>query len=548
MKKRALAYGLMVVLLWTGCALLWAQTEEPATQKESGVTLVYLEHCETLSFDEANLPETQVLRGNVRFRHDSALLYCDSAYFYEKRNALDAFGHVRIVQADTFVGYGDKLFYDGNQRLARFRRNVRLEDGKMTLYTDSLNYDRQRDIAYYYSGGRVCDDQNTLTSLWGQYLPATNTASFKTNVRLVNPDFTLMSDTLNYHTETHVADIVGPTKMVYKEETTIFSTKGWYNTETDESMLLNRSVIKQQDGKSMTGDSVFYNQREGWGEMFGAMELVDSLQQVTLCGNYGYYDEQSEFGWATDSALLVDWSSRDTMFMHADSMFVLKDTLGQIMRAYRHVRIYRSDMQAICDSMVYTEHDSLMRLFHKPVMWNEGQQVSAKFIEVFMKDSTVDRAHLVEAAFVTRQVDSLQFDQMSGKEMYAYMKNGQIARVFVSGNAETVFFPKEEDGTIMGVNKTQSSYVNVYMKEGEVDKVVFTSASNGTMYPVDHLSQGETLLSGYFWAEDERPKNKMDVFNHPSVNARTTGAAEPTNNPKEEEALNKKERKLAKSK
>ena len=539
MRKSIVKYGLCALMLSMGLMQTWAQ--EPKAKQENKVTLVYLEHSETLSFDEANLPETQVLRGNVRFRHDSALLYCDSAYFYEKRNSLDAFGRVRIEQGDTLVGHGDKLFYDGNRKMARFRKNVRLEDGRVTLYTDSLNYDRMNGIAYYYSGGRVCDSVNTLTSVWGQYVPATKKASFKNNVRLVNPDFSLVSDTLNYHTQTNVADIVGPTKMIYKEETTIYSTKGWYNTQNDQSTLLNRSQIEQKDGKTMTGDSIFYDQKEGWGEMFGRMQLTDSVQKVTLSGNYGYYNEATEYGWATDSALMVDWSSKDSMYMHADSMFILKDTLGQIMRAYRHVRIYRTDMQAICDSMVYTEHDSIIRLFHQPVMWNKEQQVSAKHIEVFIKDSVIDRAHLVDAAFVTREVDPIRYDQMSGKEMYAYMKDGEMTHVSVSGNAETVFFPKEEDGTLMGVNKTQSSYVNVYMKEGQVDKVVLTAASNGTMYPLEQLSKEQTLLKGFFWAEEERPNNKMDVFRHPSEKVRTEESA-PTISEQDAKSLNKKER------
>ena len=244
------------------CRELAAQnTNDSTRQKNAKVTLVYLENCETLSFDEANLPETQVLKGNVRFRHDSALLYCDSAYFYEKRNSLDAFGNVKIVQADTLVGYGDKLYYDGNRKMARFRKNVRLEDGKMTLYTDSLNYDRLNNIAYYYKGGKLCDSINTLTSVWGQYLPELNRATFKNNVVLENPDFRLESDTLNYNTSTNVADIVGPTKMKYKEETDIFSTNGWYNTQNDQSMLLDRSVIVHKDGKSITGDTVYYDKR-----------------------------------------------------------------------------------------------------------------------------------------------------------------------------------------------------------------------------------------------------------------------------------------------
>ena len=94
--------------------------------KKPGVTLIYLENSESLSFDKLLKPDVQVLVGEVRFRHDNALLYCDSAYFYEKANSLDAFGNVRIVQGDTLFVYGDLLYYDGNTKLARVRHNVRM--------------------------------------------------------------------------------------------------------------------------------------------------------------------------------------------------------------------------------------------------------------------------------------------------------------------------------------------------------------------------------------------------------------------------------------
>lgn len=519
------------------CRELAAQnTNDSTRQKNAKVTLVYLENCETLSFDEANLPETQVLKGNVRFRHDSALLYCDSAYFYEKRNSLDAFGNVKIVQADTLVGYGDKLYYDGNRKMARFRKNVRLEDGKMTLYTDSLNYDRLNNIAYYYKGGKLCDSINTLTSVWGQYLPELNRATFKNNVILENPDFRLESDTLNYNTSTNVADIVGPTKMKYREETDIFSTNGWYNTQNDQSMLLDRSLIVHKDGKSITGDTIYYDKRKQFGTIYHNMQLTDSIQKTTLCGHYGYYDEAAESGMATDSALLIDWSSPDSLFLHADSMFTRTDTAkGNIVRAYYKVRMYKSDVQAVCDSLTYIEKDSVMSLYNEPVMWNENQQISATLINVYLNDSTVDYAHLVNQAFVARQVDSISFDQMSGKEIFAFMKDGEIYKVDVSGNAETVFYPKEDDGNIIGINKTQSSYVTIFIENRKISKVLLTAASNGTMFPLGQLPKEETYLGGFFWAEQERPQNPLDVFSNPpktprpDATAASASASSPTN-------------------
>ncbi|MBO7316378.1 MAG: hypothetical protein J6U44_04355, partial [Paludibacteraceae bacterium] len=129
----------------------------PEEKKKEGETLIYLEHSDVLMFDKDRLEDIQVLQGNVCFRHDDAYMYCDSAYFYEKENSLDAFSNVRIVQGDTLFIYGDVLYYDGNTSLARLRRNVRMENRSSVLTTDSLNYDRKADVGYYFNGGKLTD-------------------------------------------------------------------------------------------------------------------------------------------------------------------------------------------------------------------------------------------------------------------------------------------------------------------------------------------------------------------------------------------------------
>jgi lipopolysaccharide export system protein LptA len=346
-----------------------APTINPLANKNA--TLVYLENSETLTFDKILNPDVQVLKGNVRFRHDNALMYCDSAYFLEKANSLNAFGHVRIVQGDTLFVYGDMLYYDGNTKLGRLRHNVRLINRKTTLTTDSLNYNRASNIAYYYTGGKITDPLNKLSSIWGQYSPATNEALFKKNVKLNNKNFVLDSDTLTYNTKTSIANIVGETHILYNKETDIYSHRGWYNTNSERMMLLNRSLIKHKDGKTMTGDTIFYDQKLKYGEGFTNVALNDTVQKSTLTGDYLYYNEKTEMGLATDSAMLIDWSSKDSMFVHADSLIRVKDSTFNIVRGYYHVRFFRNDTQGLCDSLSYSTRDSIMNLYGQPFIWAE---------------------------------------------------------------------------------------------------------------------------------------------------------------------------------
>lgn len=550
-------------------------------------TLVFLESAETLNFDEIRIPDAQVLKGNVRFRHDDALLFCDSAYFYEQSNSLEAFGNVRFVQGDTLFGYSDRMNYDGNAKFARMRSNVKLVDKETVLTTDSLNYDRVQDIAWYWLGGKIQDKQNTLTSKWGQYTSHDSQALFKTDVHLENDRFVMDADTLKYNTETHVADIVGPTTIIYEEETTITSTLGWYNTETENSMLLNHSHIVHQDGKTMTGDTIFYDKKRGFGQTFGNMELVDSAQHITLYGNYGEMYEKTDdvgsHGYATDSALMVDWSdSTKFTYMHADTLYteeipyqiftleardslqviqpnpkdsmqmdtlmvwqapdtIWVDTAYRQIRAFYGVRMYREDMQAVADSSIYNSRDSIMSLFGSPIAWSDNQQIAADHIDIYFRDSTVDYAHGQGNCIAIQQQTSKYYNQMAGKEMFAYIREGELRQVDVNGNAETVFFPRDEEtGEWLGVNKTQSSFVKLFLEDEKIHHVVFTAETTGTMYPIDHLSETETHLSQFFWAENLRPNVPGDVFLHPERTAQTETQDQPEvteEQPEEEENM-----------
>lgn len=500
-------------------------------------TLVYLEYAETLEFDEGRIGSAQLLKGNVRFRHDDAFMYCDSAYFYDQANSLDAFGNVRFVQGDTLFGYSGRLYYDGNSKFARMRDSVKLVDRSTILETDSLNYDRAGDLAWYWTGGTIRDSLNVLSSEWGQYRSGQNQALFKTNVHLTNDRFVMDADTLKYNTETHIADILGPTTIVYEEETTILTTLGWYNTDSEKSMLLNRSLIRHEDGKSMTGDTIFYDKKRGYGQALHDMALTDSAQHVTLYGHYGEmyekYDTIGSHGYATDSALMVDWSdSAQFTYMHADTLFMheilYQDTLGRdtsyrIIRGYYGARVYREDMQSIADSVVYNSRDSIMMLFGHPISWSDNQQISADHIDIYFKDSTVDYAHGIGNCIAIQQQTPRYFNQMAGKEMFAYIREGELRQVDVTGNAETVFFPQDEQtGDWLGVNKTQSSFVKLFIRDEKIEKVVFTAATTGTMYPIDHLSDEQTHLGGFFWADNKRPKKPGDVFLSPSQSEGTS--------------------------
>ena len=474
-------------------------------------TKVYLIHSNTLSFDKAVKPDAQILNGDVCFRHDSSYMYCDSAYFFEQTNSLEAFSNVRMEQGDTLFVYGDYLFYDGNTQVAYLRENVRMENGQVTLFTDSLNYERIPNIGYYFEGGLIVDSLNQLSSFYGQYSPETKLAVFNDSVQVENPDFTLYSDTLHYDTESKVATNLGPSVIV-SDSGTIHTSRGWYDTVNNTSLLLDQSQVESGE-KILIGDSIFYNRDTGMGEVYGNMSLIDTAQHVTLQGEYGYYNEQTGYAFATDSARFLEYSQGDTLFLHADTLqMVTVDSVYREIKAYYGVRFYRIDMQGVCDSMQFNTRDSVLYMYTEPVLWNEQYQLYGDTIAIYMNDSTIEYAHVIQFAFAAQHVDSSYYNQLKGNDLKAYFEGQAVHQIDVAGNAESIFYPLEKDGAKVGMNETKSGFLTIWVKDNKLDKLKIWPSPVGSMTPIPDLKPDQKMLKDFYWFDYLRPKNRDDIY------------------------------------
>ena len=489
-------------------------------------TKVYLEHANTLSFDKDRNLDAQVLNGDICFRHDSSYMYCDSAYFYEKTNSLEAFSNVRMEQGDTLFVYGSYLFYDGNSQTAYLRDNVRMENGQVTLFTDSLNYERLANIGYYFDGGLIVDSLNQLSSFYGQYSPSTKLAVFNDSVRLENEQFTLYSDTLHYTTNSKIATILGPS-VIESDSGTIYSSKGWYDTIHNTSTLLDRSQVVSGN-RILTGDSIAYNREIGFGEAFGNMSLQDTAQHMMLEGQYGFYNEKTQYSFATDSARFLEFSQGDTLYLHADTlMMTVVDSTAREVKAYYGVRFYRKDLQGVCDSMQFTTKDSVLYMYDNPIVWNEQYQIYGDTILVFMNDSSIELAHVKEFAFAVQQVDTAAFNQLKGKDLKAFFNGKTVRQIDVSGNAESIFFPLEKDGSMVGMNSTQSGFLTIWLKDNNLDKLKIWPSPMGKMIPIPDLKADQKYLKDFYWFDYIRPKHKDDIYE--TVKRRTQDAPKRSN-------------------
>jgi lipopolysaccharide export system protein LptA len=475
-------------------------------------TNIILEQSETLSFDKPQ--GFQVLRGNVRFRHDNAVMYCDSAYFYEGKNSFDAFGNVRIVQ-DSLTLVSNKMFYDGDIRLAKAREKVVMNDGKLIIYTDYMDFDRIQNFGYYFNGGKLVDPQFVLTSKTGYHYPDTKRSFFKTDVVVVNPDFRIESDTLQYNSLTEVIRLVGPSHIFY-EDATVYTTNGWANTQKNYGMLYDYSVITSKDGKRMTADSIAFDREAGWSKAYHNAEVQDSVRKTIVYGDYGIFYENPQSGLMTQRPYMIDYSSPDTLFLHADTLsFVAPDSVTNILKAYHRVRFFREDFQGKCDSLVYISTDSVIDMYKAPVLWSDENQLSGDLIKIYLKDSVPDWIHITSnAMIISQEEDSINFNQLSGRESKGYIIEGELRKIDMIGNAISIYFPKDSDDDLIGVNKAEGSLMNIYLKEKKLEKIVMTPDSKGVLYPPDKVPKEQLFLKNFTWQDKIRPKDKDDIFRH----------------------------------
>ena len=508
---------LMILCLFGLCLAQSKGPRKPARRKASDQR-VYLIHADQLSYDQVGgrNPGAQVLKGHVAFRHNGAHLTCDSARFYESSNSFEAFGHVKMKQGDTLSLVSDYAYYDGDDQMARARHNVLLTHRGSKLYTDSLDYDRLYNIGNFFEGGKLIDKKNVLTSDWGEYNTETRQAVFNYNVNLKNPKFLLTTDTLHYDTKTGMAHIVGPSKIT-SDESVIHSSEGYYDTNNDRARLFGRSTVVNKD-KDITGDSLYYDEKAGISKGFKNVVYNDRANRNRMICDRFWYNEKTGEGFATDNPTMVDYSQKDTLYVHSDTMRIYTfhintDSVYRKIHCYNKVRAYRVDGQAVCDSMVYNTKDSCLTMYRDPIVWSDNRQLLGEVIEVFMKDSTIERGHVKgQALSVERLPDEEHFNQISSREMFAYFNNGEMYRSDAIGNVQTVYYPVDEkDSSLMAMNYLETDTMRMYIENRKMQKI-WAVRSEAVAYPMTQIPADRKELPNFAWFDYIRPLNKDDIY------------------------------------
>lgn len=455
------------------------------------------------------------LMGNVKMKHQNSLITCDSAHFFREENRAQLYGNVQITDeidpVTTTSGYAE---YDGSTKIAKLRKNVVFTNQETKLYTEYLDYNREINLATYFEGGKVVDSVNVLTSEIGTYEINFERINFQQDVVLVNPDYTLKTEELIYLTIPKTAQTPGLTNLISKEGNRLDAQKGiFYDTQAKQFKFFEGLV--ETEKSRVKAEELFYDEGKGYYEGKTNVRVLNKERKLEVFGDLGTYWELEKYSQVTGNALVRKYFETDTLFLAADTL-ISRDSESDTARyllAFHQVKLVKSDLSGRADSLVYQFLDSTIHLYHDPVLWNRASQISADSMSFFLVNENLDRVLMKNKAFAVLTDTLMNFNQMKGRRMTGYFKSGQLSKLEITGNGESLYYALEGDTLTQGVNRILSATIVLSFDEGVVKKSNFGVRPDGKFIPVQDLDEKWSRLEGFRWRGEEKPvRRDMDSW------------------------------------
>jgi len=450
------------------------------------------------------------LLGNVEMKHQNSLISCDSAYFFREQNRAQLFGTVTIRdEIDPITTTSAYAEYDGTTKVAKLRNRVVFTNESIKLFTEHLDYNRETNVASYFNGGKMVDSVNVLTSELGRYEINVEKISFQQQVVLVNPDYTLKTDDLIYLTIPKTAQTPGLTNIVSKEGYLLDAQKGiYYDTQKKQFKFFDGIVDTEKS--RVKADELFYDEPAAYYEGKKDLRIFNKERKLEVFGDVGTYWEKKKYSQVYGNALVRKYFQQDTLLMTADTLISLdndQDSANYLL-AFHQVKMVKSDLSGKADSLLYTFSDSSIHLFNDPILWNRSSQISADSMVFYIKNETLDRVFMKNKSFAIMSDTLLNFNQMKGRKMTGYFKEGQLSRLIIEGNGESLYYALEGDTLTQGINRILSATIALSFEDGYIKKSNFGIKPDGKFTPVQDIDEKISRLEGFRWREEEKPDRK----------------------------------------
>lgn len=448
----------------------------------------------------------------VYFHHEGMEVWCDQAIFYQKDDFFKAYGNVRMQQGDTITMNSDYAEYNGTTQFAFASGDVVMVSPKTSLRTDTLFFNRIKQEAYYRSGGTIRDTASVLTSQVGRYFLETDKYSFRSDVVLTNPEYVMNSEQLDFYSNTGYAFIYGPTTIA-SDSSTIYCERGFYDTRGDTGYFIKNSRINYKN-RILEGDSLYFNRNTHFASATNNIKVTDTANNSVIKGHYAEVFREKDSVFITKRAVAITLQEKDSVFVHADTLMITGKPDNRIMRGFYGVRLFKSNMSGKSDSIHVHQKTGLTQMIGNPIIWSGNNQLTGDTIHLLSNAKTeqLDSLKVFYNAFMI-QKDSIEgFNQMKGKELFGTFKDNELTQVDITQNTETIFYSRNEDNELIGINKTLSSSIKILFEDQDVTDVYYYNQIDGKLYPEPEFPENERELKGFTWRGEERLQSKADLF------------------------------------
>lgn len=506
--KKSLFF-IFICLSFLSVQFTFSQTKKPA---QSPKTIV-IENADFSDVDQVNVPDALLLTGNVKVNHDGVVLTCNKAYFFQKENYLKAFGNVQLVQGDTLFLNSKYAEYSGNEKKAFAKGDAVLTSPDATLRTDTINFDRNIQEAFYNTKGTIVNKDNTLVSKSGRYFVKEKKFQFLTEVTITNPKYVIKSNHLDYYSNSGHTYLLGPSTITSKANY-IYTEKGFYDTKKNLAHFLRKSYIKYDD-RRIEGDSLFYNRNTEFASATRNVKITDSINKGIVKGHYAELYKLKDSMFVTKRAVAINLVENDSVYIHGQKLMVTGKEGERILRAFKNVRFYKTDMSGKCDSIHSNSKTALTKLIGNPILWNGENQITGDLMHLIGDNKTrkIDSLKVLNNTFVlSKDTLGTGYNQVKGINLFGKFRDGKLHDVDVIKNTEVVYYMRNDAHELIGINKNVSSKINMILENNALETITFFNKVDGDIFPEDELPENARKLRGMVWRGDERIKSKDDIF------------------------------------
>lgn len=517
------------------------------------------------------------LKNNVSLTDSKSTLYTNDLTYDLNTKIGEYHNGGRLVNQTSVLTSKEGTYYE-ELKDVYFKKNVDLKDPKYTLKTDSLLYNTATQVATFIAPTKIVDSaKRTITTKDGFYDTRNQKAYFGQRPTLKDGSTTIIANTVDSDDKTGISILIGNAVYIDTAQGISVLANRIDANRIDGSFIATQHpllIIKQdKDSIYITADTLESGRLSKLRALADSAAKNDTLRlQRDTTLNLAKVLRDS-LGLQNDSALVA--VADTTHSLPKDTLLVVKrdtvakknitkdiaskpivknqppigknaakptavatkpakpattqgtnDSTDRYFKGWHHVRIFSDSMQAMSDSLWYSGKDSTFRLYTDPVMWASNSQITGDTIYIFTKNKNPDRLYVFENGLAVNVSDKNMYNQIKGNRLHGYFLNGQIDYMRSQGNAESVYYLKEENGKLKGINNATGDIIDLRFKNKELNKVVFISEVSGTLYPVNQATEQNRFLRGFKWLEEKRPKTKFELFEDVKPVIKTDGESE----------------------